>query len=72
MSRTNAHGVAKLCHIPLPMPTATDSASSPQTSGDRRPKREASSQAAQAAIRKDALVTAFNGSASSPGPIRSQ
>jgi hypothetical protein len=72
MSRTNAHVVASVCHRPLPMPTATDSASSTQTPADGRPKREARSQAAQAAIRKDALVSAFSGSASSPGPVRSQ
>lgn len=54
------------------MPTDAASASGTHSPADRRPQPPASDIAAHAAIRKDAFVAAFSGSASSPGPVRSQ
>ena len=70
--RIRAHDVANVCYRPLPMPTVTDSASSPRTPAERLPVGFARIQAGHAANWKDAMVTVFSGSASNPGPIRSR
>ena len=72
MSRTNAHAVAVVWNRPLPMPTETESQIRIWPPAGGRSERLARSQAAHAAIRKDALVIAFSGSASRPGAVRSQ
>ncbi len=72
ISKINVHAFASVCHKILPIPTEAASAIRTLTPVDRVPVRVASSQAAQAARRKDTFVTAFSGSANNPGPIRSQ
>jgi hypothetical protein len=72
LSRTSVGIVGYVCHRMLPMPTEAPIAISGRTPAERAPVRLASTQAANAASRKDRLDTAFSGSASSPIPTRSQ
>ena len=71
ISRINVNIVGYVCHRRLPILTEAAIAISTRTPAERAPVRLASTQAAHAANRKDALDTAFSGSASNPISTRS-
>jgi hypothetical protein len=71
-SRISVGIVGYVCHRMLPISTEVPSAISARTPAERAPVRLASTQAANAASRKDTLENAFSGSANTPIPTRSQ
>src|SRR5262244_2968988 len=71
-SASTAPRVAKVWNANEPMPTATTTMISASTGQSREPARRQSQNAAAAAIRNAALVSALAGSAQNDASVRSQ